>query len=355
MDVKVALLTGVVKGKRRAQILEGTLSGNVNILVGTHALLGDIVSFRNVGLAIIDEQHRFGVEQRAKLWQKNDSPPHILVMTATPIPRTLAMTVYGDLDVSVINELPPGRKSIKTLHYYEENEEKLVNLVRREIETGRQAYFVFPLIEESEKSDLRDLENGFEHICELFKEMKVAKLHGRMKETEKNAVMDAFKTGEYNILVSTTVIEVGVDVPNASVMVIMNANRFGLAQLHQLRGRVGRGADQSYCVLVTGYKISEISSRRLEIMVDSTDGFYIAEEDLKLRGPGLLEGTQQSGIIFNLKIANVIKDNDLLVLARNAAQELLKADPDRNSPANVVIWRQMLQKHKTTADLSNIS
>ena len=355
MDVKVALLTGVVKGKRRAQILEGTLSGNVNILVGTHALLGDIVSFRNVGLAIIDEQHRFGVEQRAKLWQKNDSPPHILVMTATPIPRTLAMTVYGDLDVSVINELPPGRKSIKTLHYYEENEEKLVNLVRREIETGRQAYFVFPLIEESEKSDLRDLENGFEHICELFKEMKVAKLHGRMKETEKNAVMDAFKTGEYNILVSTTVIEVGVDVPNASVMVIMNANRFGLAQLHQLRGRVGRGADQSYCVLVTGYKISEISSRRLEIMVDSTDGFYIAEEDLKLRGPGLLEGTQQSGIIFNLKIANVIKDNDLLVLARNAAQELLKADPDRNSPANVVIWRQMLQKHKTTVDLSNIS
>ena len=355
MPVRVELLTGVVQGKRRAAILDATASGEVDILIGTHALLGDIVNFKNFGLAVIDEQHRFGVEQRAKLWQKNDSPPHILVMTATPIPRTLAMTVYGDLAVSVIDELPPGRKSVETLHYYEENEERLVSLVRTEIDKGRQAYFVFPLIEESEKSDLKDLENGYEHICALFKDMNVAKLHGRMKEAEKNAVMDAFKQGEYQILVSTTVIEVGVDVPNASVMVIMNANRFGLAQLHQLRGRVGRGAEQSYCVLVTGYKLSETSSKRLEIMVDSTDGFYIAEEDLKLRGPGLLEGTQQSGVIFNLKIANVIKDNDLLVLARNAAQELLSQDPTRTVPANMIIWKQLLQKHKSTIDLSNIS
>jgi len=355
MNVRVELLTGVIQGKRRNKVLEGVTSGEVDILIGTHALLGDIVNFKNFGLAIIDEQHRFGVEQRAKLWKKNDSPPHILVMTATPIPRTLAMTVYGDLAVSVIDELPPGRKSVKTLHYYDDSEEKLVNLVRSEIEKGRQAYYVYPLIEESEKSDLLDLENGYKHICTLFPELKVAKLHGRMKEAEKNAVMDSFKRGEFHILVSTTVIEVGVDVPNASIMIVMNANRFGLAQLHQLRGRVGRGAQQSYCILQTGHKLSEVSVKRLETMVESTDGFYIAEEDLKLRGPGVLEGTQQSGVIFELKIANVIKDNGLLVEARGAAMEILKNDPDRNLPSNDVIWKQLLQKHKLTVDLSNIS
>lgn len=355
MNVRVELLTGIVKGKRREKILADVATGEVHILVGTHALLGDIVNFKNLGLAVIDEQHRFGVEQRAKLWKKNDSPPHILVMTATPIPRTLAMTVYGDLSVSIIDELPPGRKSVQTMHFYEESEEKLINLIRGEIVKGRQIYYVYPLIEESEKADMLDLENGYKHICELFPELKVAKLHGKMKEKEKNAVMDAFKQGEFHILVSTTVIEVGVDVPNASVMVIMNSNRFGLAQLHQLRGRVGRGAEQSFCILVTGYKLSETSRKRLEIMVDSTDGFYIAEEDLKLRGPGLLEGTQQSGVIFNLKIANVIKDNDLLVEARNAAALLLKNDPERNVIANEIIWRQLLKNKKSKLNLSNIS
>ena len=355
IDVRVEMLTGAVQGKRRAKVLEGLLSGEVGILVGTHAVLGDIVSFKNLGLAVIDEQHRFGVEQRAKLWQKNDSPPHILVMTATPIPRTLAMTVYGDLEVSVIKELPPGRKTVKTLHYYDEAEDKLVELIRREVKEGRQIYVVYPLIEESEKSDLLDLDNGCNHICELFPELKVGKLHGRMKEAEKNEVMDAFKRGEFHILVSTTVIEVGVDVPNASVMVIKNANRFGLSQLHQLRGRVGRGAEQSYCILMTGYKLSETSRKRLEIMVDSSDGFYIAEEDLKLRGPGVLDGTQQSGVVFDLKIANVIKDNHLLVEARNAAKDLLRNDPSKSLSANKVVWEQLLANKKKRVNLSNIS
>ena len=355
MNMRVEMLTGNVQGKKREQILKDLLSGEINILIGTHAVLGDLVSFKNLGLAVIDEQHRFGVEQRAKLWQKNDSPPHILVMTATPIPRTLAMTVYGDLDVSVIDELPPGRKAIKTLHCYDEAESNWVSLVQKEIDAGRQIYIVYPLIEESEKSDLLDLDNGYKHICKIFPKLKVGKLHGRMKETEKNEVMDAFKQGTLHILVSTTVIEVGVDVPNASVMVIKNANRFGLSQLHQLRGRVGRGAEQSYCILMTGYKLPETSRKRLEIMVDSSDGFYIAEEDLKLRGPGVLDGTQQSGVIFNLKIANVIKDNGLLVEARMAAQELLKQDPSMSLPSNKIIWNQMLANKKSKVDLSNIS
>ncbi len=355
IDVRVEMLTGAVQGKRRTKVLEGLLSGEVGVLVGTHAVLGDIVSFKNLGLAVIDEQHRFGVEQRAKLWQKNDSPPHILVMTATPIPRTLAMTVYGDLEVSVIKELPPGRKAVKTLHCYDEEEDKLVELIRREVKEGRQIYVVYPLIEESEKSDLLDLDNGCNHICELFPELKVGKLHGRMKEAEKNEVMDAFKRGEFHILVSTTVIEVGVDVPNASVMVIKNANRFGLSQLHQLRGRVGRGAEQSYCILMTGYKLSETSRKRLEIMVDSSDGFYIAEEDLKLRGPGVLDGTLQSGVVFDLKIANVIKDNNLLVEARDAAKDLLRNDPSKSFPANKVVWEQLLANKKKRVNLSNIS
>ncbi|MBP3774259.1 MAG: ATP-dependent DNA helicase RecG [Bacteroidaceae bacterium] len=355
LNVRVELLTGAVIGKRRKQILEDVANGEIDILVGTHALLGDIVNFKNLGMAIIDEQHRFGVEQRAKLWKKNTNPPHILVMTATPIPRTLAMTVYGDLSVSVIDELPPGRKAVQTLHFYEENKEKLIQLVRSEIASGRQVYFVYPLIEESEKADMKDLENGYEQICQLFADMNVGKLHGRMKDDEKNTVMELFKDHQLDILVSTTVIEVGVDVPNASVMVIVNANRFGLAQLHQLRGRVGRGAEQSFCILLTGYKLSEVARRRLEIMVDSTDGFFIAEEDLKLRGPGVLEGTQQSGVIFELKLANVIKDNDLLVEARTAAQELLLSDPEKQNSINDIIWQQLAEKKKNKVNLSNIS
>lgn len=355
LGIRVELLTGAIQGKRRQHIIEGIADGGVHIIIGTHAILYDAVVFRNLGLAVIDEQHRFGVEQRAKLWLKNDNPPHVLVMTATPIPRTLAMTVYGDLSVSVIDELPPGRKAIETRHVYENSTEQLVNLVRHELEEGRQAYFVYPLIKESEKSDLKDLEAGFKRVGELFPEMRVGKMHGKMKDEEKNAIMDRFKRGELQILVSTTVIEVGVDVPNASVMVIENANRFGLAQLHQLRGRVGRGAKQSYCLLVTGYKLSDTSRKRLEIMTDSTDGFEIAEEDLKLRGPGDLEGTQQSGIVFDLKLANVIRDSDLLEEAREAATQVVKSDPDKNLPQNQVLWAQLAQRRKTNVNWSEIS
>lgn len=355
LGVKVELLTGIVKGKRRTKILQELREGQLNVIVGTHALLEDNVVFHNLGCAVIDEQHRFGVEQRSRLWRKNQNPPHILVMTATPIPRTLAMTVYGDLDVSIIDELPPGRKPIRTFHIYEQNMERVEQLITQEISKGHQVYIVYPLIKESEKMDLRDLEQGFETICATFPQLHIGKLHGKMKDADKNEVMLRFAKGELNILVSTTVIEVGVDVPNSSVMVIMNADRFGLAQLHQLRGRVGRGAEQSFCILVTGVKLAENTRKRMEIMVSTTDGFVIAEEDLKLRGPGDIEGTQQSGLFFNLKMANLTRDNDILESARNAAIALLDADPEHNLPQNQPTWNRLHQLHDTSVDWSSIS
>ena len=355
IGIRVELLTSAVKGKRREDILRGVSDGSVQILVGTHAVLGDVVSFCNLGLAVIDEQHRFGVVQRSRLWLKNNVPPHVLVMTATPIPRTLAMTVYGDLDVSVIDELPPGRKPIKTLHFYDSSIDRLLALIRSEAGKGHQIYFVYPLIKESEKLDLKNLEKGYERISSLLPELKTGMLHGKMKNADKDAVMQAFVSKEFQILVSTTVIEVGVDVPAASVMVIVNAERFGLAQLHQLRGRVGRGAEQSYCILVTGSQLSENTRRRVEIMCETTDGFRIAEEDLKLRGPGDLEGTQQSGILFDLKMACITRDADLMEKAREAALRLLDEDPAANQPQNQLIWQQLQQLRKDSVDWSSIS
>lgn len=355
LGIRAELLTGIVKGKRRESVLEGIADGSVQILVGTHALLEDNVTFRNLGVAVIDEQHRFGVEQRSKLWHKNEFPPHILVMTATPIPRTLAMTVYGDLDVSVIDELPPGRKPIKTVHFYDRALDRRTGLVRAEVAKGHQVYFVYPLIKESEKLDLKNLEQGFEQVTKLFPDLSVGMLHGQMKPADKNAVMKRFQSGELNLLVSTTVIEVGVDVPNASVMIIENAERFGLAQLHQLRGRVGRGAEQSYCVLVTGYKLSETTRRRIEIMCETTDGFRIAEEDMKLRGPGDLEGTQQSGLIFNFKIANIVRDNALLEEARRVAAAIVESDPKQEAQENALLWSQLRTFRKTSANWAVIS
>lgn len=327
MNIRVELLTGSTKKKDREEIHAGLQSGDVDILIGTHALIEDVVQFRNLGFVVIDEQHRFGVAQRAKLWEKNDRTPHVLVMTATPIPRTLAMTVYGDLEVSVIDELPPGRKPVQTLHRYDKKRAGLYQFIREQLKSGRQAYIVYPLIEESEKLDLKNLEEGYEHIKEAFPEFSVSKMHGRMKPAEKEEVMRCFVANEAQIMVSTTVIEVGVNVPNASVMVIESAQRFGLSQLHQLRGRVGRGADQSYCVLITPYEISTDTRKRMEIMTESNDGFVIAEADLKLRGPGDLEGTQQSGIPFDLRIADLIRDNDILFRAREIAQEVIAQDP----------------------------
>ena len=301
IGIHVELLTGSTRKKERERIHEGLLTGDVNLIIGTHALIEDTVLFSNLGLVVIDEQHRFGVEQRARLWKKNNRPPHILVMTATPIPRTLAMTVYGDLDVSVIDELPPGRKPIQTIHQYDNKRGALYASIRKQIEMGRQIYIVYPLIQESERSDLKNLEDGFKHIQEVFPEFKVCMVHGKMKPAEKDAEMQKFVSGEAHIMVATTVIEVGVNVPNASVMIIENAERFGLSQLHQLRGRVGRGADQSYCILMTSHKLSQETRKRLEIMVRTNDGFEISEADLQLRGPGDMEGTQQSGIAFDLK------------------------------------------------------
>ncbi len=355
LGVEVALLTGIVKGKRRKAILENLQSGHLQIIVGTHALLEDNVVFHNLGCAVIDEQHRFGVEQRSRLWRKNINPPHILVMTATPIPRTLAMTVYGDLDVSIIDQLPPGRKPISTHHIFEQNIENVNRLIKQEVAKGHQAYIVYPLIKESEKMDLRDLEQGFETIAATFPNLRVGKLHGRMKDADKNEVMQRFVTGELHLLVATTVIEVGVDVPNSSVMVIINADRFGLAQLHQLRGRVGRGAEQSYCILVTDQKQTETTRRRMEIMVQTTDGFVIAEEDLKLRGPGDIEGTQQCGLFFNLRMAYLSRDAKILERARQAAEALLDADPDHTLPANQVTWQRLKQLHDNSTDWSSIS
>lgn len=355
IGIRVELLTGSIKGKRRESILSGLLNGEVNILVSTHAVLEDTVSFLRLGLVVIDEQHRFGVAQRAKLWSKNNTPPHVLVMTATPIPRTLAMTLYGDLDVSVIDELPPGRKPIQTIHRYNANSASLYAFIDREIGLSRQVYIVYPLIQESEKIDLKNLEDGYKSISERFCNYKVSKVHGKMKPADKDAEMQRFKRGETQIMVATTVIEVGVDVPNASVMVIENAERFGLSQLHQLRGRVGRGADQSYCILVTGYKLSEDTRKRIEIMVETNDGFEIAEADLKLRGPGDLEGTQQSGIAFDLKIANLARDGELIEYVRNIAKNIIERDPELSLTENTMFDRQLRRLKKSQFDWSSIS
>ena len=355
MPIRVCLLTGMVKGKKRSEVLAGLLSGEVHILVGTHAVIEDNVQFHQLGVAVIDEQHRFGVEQRAKLWTKNVNPPHILVMTATPIPRTLAMTIYGDLDVSVIDELPPGRKPIVTRHIYDTQATSLYEFITKQVDQGRQAYIVFPLIKESEKSDLKNLEEGYETLVQAFPRFRLSKVHGKMKPAEKDAEMDRFVKGETQILVATTVIEVGVNVPNASVMVILDAQRFGLSQLHQLRGRVGRGASQSYCILVTGYKLADLTRKRIDILCETNDGFRIAEADLKLRGPGDLEGTQQSGIAFDLKIANIARDGQLVQLARDEASRIIDQDPECNHPENALLWRRLAQLRKTNINWSSIS
>lgn len=355
MDVRVELLTGTVKGKRRETILRDLLTGDVHILIGTHAVIEDTVNFSSLGLVVIDEQHRFGVAQRAKLWAKNTCPPHVLVMTATPIPRTLAMTLYGDLDVSVIDELPPGRKPIQTMHQFDNRRASMYAFLRQQIVAGRQVYIVYPLIQESEKMDIKNLEDGYLHICEEFPEYKVSKVHGKMKPAEKEEEMQRFLRAETQIMVATTVIEVGVNVPNASVMVIENAERFGLSQLHQLRGRVGRGAEQSYCILVTGYKLTEETRKRIEIMVQTNDGFEIAEADLKLRGPGDLEGTQQSGVAFDLKIADLARDGQLLQFVREIADRLLEEDPQGVLPENAIVWRQLKELRKKNVNWSVIS
>lgn len=341
LGVRIELLTGSVTKKRRAPILEGLLTGEVNLLIGTHALLEDTVHFANLGFVVIDEQHRFGVEQRSRLWLKNSTPPHILVMTATPIPRTLAMTVYGDLDVSVIDQLPPGRKPIQTLLQYDSKRGQLYAALRKQLQIGRQAYIVYPLIQESEKSDLKNLEEGYDHIREVFPEYRVCMVHGKMKAAEKEEQMQRFVSGEAQIMVATTVIEVGVNVPNASVMIIENAERFGLAQLHQLRGRVGRGAEQSYCILMTSYKINQDTRKRLELMTETNDGFRIAEADMQMRGPGDMEGTQQSGIAFNLQIANLAKDGQILQAARDEANALLDSDERLEHPENYIVRKEL--------------
>ncbi|HPX98832.1 MAG TPA: ATP-dependent DNA helicase RecG [Bacteroidaceae bacterium] len=355
LGIKVELLTGSIRGKRRERILKGLIEGSINILVSTHAVLEDNVEFSRLGFVVIDEQHRFGVAQRARLWGKSDMPPHVLVMTATPIPRTLALTLYGDLDVSVIDELPPGRKPIQTEHYYDGNHTSVYALLDRELKKGRQAYIVYPLIEESEKIDLKNLEDGYLTICDRFSGYSVGKVHGRMKSAEKDAEMQRFKRAETQIMVATTVIEVGVDVPNASIMVIENANRFGLSQLHQLRGRVGRGADQSFCLLVTPYQLSEDTRKRIEIMTATCDGFEIAEADLKLRGPGDLEGTQQSGIVFDLRLANLARDGVLIERCRELAREIIAKDPQLTSKENRLMGRILKRLKKSPFDWSYIS
>ena len=355
MDVRVELLTGIVKGKKRQEVLEALANGDINILVGTHAVIEDTVQFARLGLAVVDEQHRFGVAQRARLWAKSENPPHILVMTATPIPRTLAMTIYGDLDVSIIDELPPGRKPIQTIHKFDNQMTSLYNGIRQQIQQGRQVYIVFPLIKENEKNDLKDLEKGYESLLEIFPDFSISKVHGKMKPSEKEEEMRRFVSGETQILVATTVIEVGVNVPNASVMVILDAQRFGLSQLHQLRGRVGRGAKQSYCILVTSYKMSEETRKRIDIMCETNDGFRIAEADLKLRGPGDLEGTQQSGIAFDLKIADIARDGQLVQLARDEAQKIIEHDPMCQKVEYQLLWEHLKELRKTNINWSSIS
>ena len=348
LKLNIRLLTGSTKTRERREIHKQLESGEIHILIGTHALLEDKVKFKNLGLAVIDEQHRFGVAQRAKLWKKNHIPPHVLVMTATPIPRTLAMSLYGDLDISVIDELPPGRKPIKTVHRYDSNRLKVFAFIRDEIQKGRQVYIVYPLIQESEKMDYKDLMDGYESIAREFPENQISIVHGQMKPADKDFEMDRFVKGETAIMVATTVIEVGVNVPNASVMIIESAERFGLSQLHQLRGRVGRGAEQSFCILMTGHKLSNDSKTRLETMTSTNDGFEIAEVDLKLRGPGDLMGTQQSGVL-NLKIADIVKDNAILQSARFYANRLLKEDPNLENEKNSTVKNaySRLVKNKT--------
>ena len=355
LGVNIALLTGSTRPKARVALHEQLRSGDLNILIGTHALIEDTVQFKNLGLVVIDEQHRFGVEQRARLWRKNVQPPHILVMTATPIPRTLAMTLYGDLSVSVIDELPPGRKPIQTYHYYENKRQGLNQFIAKQVEAGRQVYIVYPLIEESEKIDLQSLEIGFEYMREVFPNYKISMVHGKLKAAEKEYQMQKFITGETQIMVATTVIEVGVNVPNASVMVIESAQRFGLSQLHQLRGRVGRGAEQSFCILLTGYKLAADTRKRMEIMVRTNDGFEISEADLTLRGPGDLEGTQQSGLPFDLKIANLAQDGKMLEIARNAAMEILDDDPQLAKTENRVMATQLRKMKTNTLNWGSIS
>ena len=355
MDIRVELLTGIVKGKRRRSVLEGLAAGSVDILVGTHAVIEDTVQFSKLGLVVVDEQHRFGVAQRAKLWSKSQNPPHVLVMTATPIPRTLAMTIYGDLDVSVIDQLPPGRKPVQTIHKYSTQTTSLYSGIRQQIREGRQVYVVFPLIKESEKLDIQNLEEGFETLKEVFPEFRLSKVHGKMKPAEKEEEMQKFVNGETQILVATTVIEVGVNVPNASVMVILNAERFGLSQLHQLRGRVGRGASQSYCILVTKQQLTTETRKRIGIMCDTNDGFRIAEADLKLRGPGDLEGTQQSGMAFDLKIADIARDGQIVQLAREEAQKIIDSDPDCNKAENSMLWQRLAALRKTNVNWAAIS
>ena len=355
MNLRVALLTGIVKGKRREEVLEGLMDGTIHILVGTHAIIEEWVQFARLGFVVVDEQHRFGVAQRAKLWSKSTNPPHVLVMTATPIPRTLAMTLYGDLDVSVIDELPPGRKPVRTSHVFDSRMTSLYDGIRQQINQGRQIYIVFPLIEESEKSDLKNLEDGFEVLRQAFPEFRLSKVHGKMKPKDKEEEMQRFVSGETQILVATTVIEVGVNVPNASVMVILDAQRFGLSQLHQLRGRVGRGADQSFCILVTPYKLSKDTRKRIDIMCETNDGFRIAEADLKLRGPGDLEGTQQSGMAFDLKIADIARDGQLVQMARDEAQKIIDEDPECKSDKYALLWKRLGQLRKTNINWAAIS
>ena len=355
LPIRVAMLTGIVKGKRRQEILDGLLDGTVQILVGTHAVIEDTVQFARLGMVVVDEQHRFGVAQRAKLWSKSVNPPHVLVMTATPIPRTLAMTLYGDLDVSVIDELPPGRKPVVTQHVFDRSLPSLYDGIRKQIHQGRQVYIVFPLIEESEKIDLKNLEDGFATLTQVFPEFRLSKVHGKMKPADKEAEMQKFVSGETQILVATTVIEVGVNVPNASVMVILEAQRFGLSQLHQLRGRVGRGADQSYCILVTCYELSADTRKRIDIMCETNDGFRIAEADLKLRGPGDLEGTQQSGMAFDLKIADIARDGQLVQMARDEAQQIIDEDPLCCSDRYALLWRRLKELRKTNINWGVIS
>jgi ATP-dependent DNA helicase RecG len=357
MEIRFELLTGSTKAKERKQIHESLENGELQILIGTHAILEEKVRFKNLGLAIIDEQHRFGVAQRARLWKKNTQPPHVLIMTATPIPRTLAMTLYGDLEVSVIDELPPGRKEVKTIHWYENKRLRLFGFMEQEIQKGRQVYVVYPLIEESEKLDYANLEEGYQHIFKRFSppKYKVSIVHGKMPLENKNFEMERFVKGETNILVSTTVIEVGVNVPNASVMIIESAERFGLSQLHQLRGRVGRGAEQSYCILMTGNKLSQEGRLRMNTMTGTNDGFQIAEVDLKLRGPGDLMGTQQSGMPINLKLSNLSTDGVLIERARNAARDLLETDPSLSKQENSVLANYLRRKKGKATNWSSIS
>lgn len=355
MDIRVELLTGIVKGKRRTEVLNALADGSINIIVGTHALIEDNVVFKRLGLAVIDEQHRFGVAQRARLWKKSERPPHILVMTATPIPRTLAMTLYGDLDVSVIDELPPGRKPIVTIHKYNNQMTSLYAGIAKQINEGRQVYFVFPVIEEGKNKDLKNLEDGYEALKQIFPQYSMSKVHGQMKPKDKEAEMQKFVQGKTQILVATTVIEVGVNVPNASVMVIMDAQRFGLSQLHQLRGRVGRGAKQSFCILVTSYELSQDTRKRIDIMCQTNDGFRIAEADLKLRGPGDLEGTAQSGMAFDLKIANIARDGQIVQLARNEAKKIVDDDPDCANPKYDLLWQHLREQRNTNVNWGVIS